>query len=64
LPKVQVRRNRAVLEGEHDLDQPSDASGGLEMPDVRFHGTDAANLVTCPAAQEDRPEGIHLDGIT
>src|SRR4051812_43932284 len=36
LAERRMRRNRFVLEGQHHFDEPGDAGGRLEVPDVRL----------------------------
>ena len=35
--KMQVRRDLAFLQAQHNLDQPGDASSGFEVADIRFY---------------------------
>ena len=59
---VQARRNQPMLQRQRRLDQPGDASRGIEMAQVRLERTDGARV------RRERPEclaeGRHLDRVT
>ena len=59
---VQVRRERLVLQRQHDLEQPRDAGSGLEMADVGLEGPDAQRRAGV-AAGVYRRERLDLDRI-
>ena len=54
-PEVDVRRHGAVMKGQRELDQPPDARGRFEVPEVRLHGPDPQRSVGRPTDPEHRP---------
>ena len=52
-----------MLEGEHRLDEPGHAGGGVEMPDVRLQCTDRAKSVALGARAKRTRESGYLDWI-
>ena len=48
---------------QRDLDQACDASGTLQMPDVRLHRADQQGVARISALSIDRCRGMHFDRI-
>ena len=54
--QVQVRRNLAVLQREHGLDQPGDARRRFQVADVRLHRAEHAAAVRARGRRRARAE--------
>ena len=61
--KVQVSRNLSVLERQDRLDEPGDARGRLQMPDVGLHGAEQELALRLSCRPQRRRECVHLDRI-
>jgi hypothetical protein len=59
---VQVRRDLLALQAEHRLDQPGDAGGGLQVPEVGLHRADPGADARRALAQR-RAQGLEFDRI-
>src|SRR5262252_5064075 len=60
--EVQARRQRLVLEGQHHLDQTSDAGGHLEVANVALHRSQSTG--TWRSILKNLTESSNLDGVT
>ena len=63
LAQVEVRRDLAMPQREHHLDQPCDAGSGLEMSDVGLHRPEHERVLGSVAVTEDGAQRAHLDRI-
>ena len=62
--EVQARRDSALLEGERHFDEPGDAGGCFQVPEVALHRSHQAGPASVRATRpEDGPERSRLDGI-
>ena len=61
--EVQVLREEFVLQGQHDLDQPGDTRGGLEVADIGFRRADQQRPARFPAYSVHSSRRLHLDRI-
>ncbi len=60
---VQGRRDEAVLDGEHRLDQPGDAGRGVQVAQVRLHRAEGAVSRPGRGLGEGLREGGDLDAV-
>ncbi len=58
-----LRRYRLVPQGEHHLEQPRDAGGGLEMADVGLGRAEQARSGAVESLPHRRGDGLHFDRI-
>ncbi|VWD35678.1 hypothetical protein BLA50215_05004 [Burkholderia lata] len=63
LAEMQVGGKAAVVQRQHDLDDPRDAGGGFSVADVGFHRADAQPPAVVAACAEHRRQRLQLDGI-
>ncbi len=61
--QVEASRNLPVLESQRGLDEPCDSGGRVQVPKVRFHGTDDAAPGPARARTHDGRHGFRLQGI-
>ncbi|VWC44710.1 hypothetical protein BAR24066_07265 [Burkholderia arboris] len=61
--QMQVGGQAAVVQRQHDLDDPRDAGGGFRVADVGLHRADAQPAARVTAFAEYRRQRLHLDGI-
>ena len=63
LAEVQARRQGAVPQHLHDLDEARDTRRGVEVADVRLDGADGAEARALGEGAEGPGQARHLDGI-
>lgn len=52
-----------MVQGEDRLDQPGDARGGLQVPEIRLHGAQQQRLVGVAARTQHGTQGARLDRV-